>query len=171
MSHALCARDGPPASPRRSAFPTATIDKHFMIFHHKTTWNQILQIARTTVHLKHAPTGTATEVVVMALARQLIALRLARHIHDTEVMTFREAFQGPVDRRQTHARNQLLRRVQDFLRGEGAILRAEYLANGPSLRGVTLHSAEFLASFNDTLLSLHSEAVFQVHYTRAPRCL
>lgn len=142
-----------------------------MVFHHEATGNQILKVPRTAIHFEHTPTGPATEVMMMVLARQLIALGLSGHIDNGKVMTFSQTLQGPIDCRQPHAGHELLGRIEDFLRSERAILGAENLANGSSLCGVALHSAAFLASINDTLLSLHSEAVFQAHYIRAPRRL
>jgi hypothetical protein len=93
-----------------------------MVFHYEATGNQTLEVARTAIHFEHTPTGPATEVVMMALARQLITLGLSGHIHHGKVMTFGQTLQGPVDCRQPHAGHELLGGIQDFLGRERAIL-------------------------------------------------
>jgi hypothetical protein len=121
------------------AIATPSVNEDFVIFHDEAFWDQPLQITGTTIHFKHASASPATEVMVVILPGQFIALWFAGNIHDHDRLSLGHTLQCAIDRCQAHLRHGALRALQQFLGRKGAVFSIEHIPDSPALCGITLH--------------------------------
>ena len=68
-----------------------------MPFKLKTAWSEAREVGETAVDFEDAIACPAAKVMVVALARDFVALRLAGELNGDEPALGHEGFEGPVD--------------------------------------------------------------------------
>jgi hypothetical protein len=101
--------------------------------------SQGAQVAGTPPDLEDLPALAAVEVVVVVLARHLVAQALTRQFHGLQETVFQQGLDVAVHRGQPQAGQAILGGVQDLLGRKRAFRLPEDLAKNLALAGLATH--------------------------------
>jgi len=129
--------DAEKGSFRGSALGATAKDKDFMALHGEARGQELAQVAGAAHEFEDTPTVVTTEVVVVALARNFVALRLAGQFHHDKRAIFRKLLYRAVHRGDAELRQLTLSGRQNLLRRKRSIRGMENLADNRALLGLT----------------------------------
>src|SRR5262245_33554831 len=99
---------------------------------------EIAEVPRAAVHFEDFSTTLAVEVVMVSLARQLLARRFARDLHGLHHARIREKLERPVDGGHADAGDAALGLRENLSRAERDARFADHIADRLPLPGLSL---------------------------------
>lgn len=109
----------------------------------ESSGDEPFKIGWARVYFEQPPTGIAMEVVMMALAGDLVSGRLARQFYRREPTLLRQRLQVPVHGRQAHASDFFLTKFEHLRRAQRAVMLEEDVTNGAALARVALSHSPY----------------------------
>jgi hypothetical protein len=116
-----------------------TIKNQLMAFHRKTWGQHAVEFPRTGSNFKDLAAHLTMEVMVMGLAGDFVAGRLAGQIHGRQPVLVEQAFDRAIDGGHPQPWDDFLRLVQKFLRAQRASRKTQGLTDGSTLYCFALH--------------------------------
>lgn len=110
-----------------------------MVFEFEAFGREVRQVAGALFDLVHPAAGAAVEVVMVTLAGDLEAGRLAGHLDLDNSAVGDEGLQRAIDRGHPHPADAALGEIEDFAGGYGAVSFCDDRADCVPLLGVSFH--------------------------------